>query len=135
MNVNPGTSSLMLVLNLPSLGKLYATCPSITVTLALPMRTLLLAVTNVDEPRAIALVIEPPDALADVPIQVMEVPAVTDVPAKFPKNALPAPVELLFPAPSPKNELLPPVVLRPPASFPKKAFRVPVVFTSPANAP
>src|ERR1044072_3991962 len=109
MKVNPGTSSLMFVLNLPSLGKLYATCPSITVTLALPMRTLLFVVTTVDAPIAVAFMMLPPDALLDVPMQVMDVPAVTDVPAKFPKNALFAPVELLFPAPSPKNELLPPL--------------------------
>ena len=46
----------MFSFNLLSEGKLHATCPSITVTLAFPILTLLLALTTADDPITVAFV-------------------------------------------------------------------------------
>ena len=55
MKSNPLTSSLMLYLNLPSDGVVKGTCPSMTVTALLPIRTLLEASATAIYPIAMAL--------------------------------------------------------------------------------
>src|SRR5690348_3436958 len=111
MKSRPFTSSWMPNLKRPSEGKVNGTCPSITVTVELPMRTLLDAFTTAPAPRAVALVRLLVLTLAPTPKAVLNAPVLLLLSVKAPKAVLAEPVVLELMAKDPKAALLSPEVL------------------------
>src|SRR5438128_2654281 len=106
--------------------------------LMLPRTSELLSVTWAMAPMAVAFVglkMGPGTTSAKVPMIVLLLPFVFDLPAAPPKKAFPEPATFPEPAPGPKKALPPPSVLLLPAPEPTKVFDAPVVFEKPALSP
>src|SRR5215831_2871409 len=104
-----------------------ATCPSITVTSVLPKRILLLALTRLPAPMAVAFTRLPADTSALDPLAVLLLPVVLLESAACPLAVLLKPVVLPESAECPLAVLALPVVLfwsapDPPAVFPKASL-------------
>jgi len=104
-----------------------ATCPSITVTAVLPKRILLLALTRLPAPMAVAFTRLPADTSALDPLAVLLLPVVLFASAAFPLAVLALPVVLPESAKVPLAVLLAPVVLPESAACPLAVLALPVV--------
>src|SRR6516225_2705337 len=104
-----------------------ATCPSITVTAVLPKRILLLALTRLPAPMAVAFTRLPADTSALDPLAVLALPVVLFASAAFPLAVLALPVVLPESAKVPLAVLLAPVVLPESAACPLAVLALPVV--------
>src|SRR6516164_8051224 len=104
-----------------------ATCPSITVTAVLPKRILLLALTRLPAPMAVAFTRLPADTSALDPLAVLLLPVVLFASAACPLAVLALPVVLPESAKVPLAVLLAPVVLFASAACPLAVLALPVV--------
>ena len=112
-----------------------ATCPSITVTSVLPKRILLLALTRLPAPMAVAFTRLPADTSALDPLAVLLLPVVLFASAAFPLAVLALPVVLPESAKVPLAVLLAPVVLPESAKCPLAVLLKPVVLPESAACP